>query len=134
MPDWIEHFIGKCKEDDLEYIEPEPVVSLPQDKENRAPRKSPTKAASTPTSSQSSSASGKAPAMPEFPFLRRQVDLTVKNKTSKQKTVGPAAAAAIAKVARSAKNGVPTMKRSGSFLKSADSPKSMLVLSGSVYY
>lgn len=72
--------------------------------------------------------------MPEFPFLRRQVDLTVKNKTSKQKTVGPAAAAAIAKVARSAKNGVPTMKRSGSFLKSADSPKSMLVLSGSVYY
>jgi hypothetical protein len=57
-------------------------------------------------------------------FMKRQVDVKSSNVTrATESSGGNATEAAIAKVHRSAVNGRPTMKRTGSFTKSAQSPK-----------
>jgi hypothetical protein len=56
-------------------------------------------------------------------FLKRTVSVTSGIVTTTEKNRGEATKAAIAKVNRSMLNGRPTMKRTGSFTKSAQSPK-----------
>ncbi|KAG2218259.1 hypothetical protein INT45_006260 [Circinella minor] len=56
----------------------------------------------------------------DLPFMRREVDLTVRKRPEKNRQ---AEEATMARIQRSAVNGVPTMKRVGSFIKSAMSPR-----------
>ena len=56
----------------------------------------------------------------DLPFMRREVDLSVRKRPEKNRQ---AEEATMARIQRSAVNGVPTMKRVGSFIKSAMSPR-----------
>ena len=82
----------------------------PQKKREHAPDRIPSTRPKKPTSKN----------LKDLPFMRRQVDLSVQKRPEKTKQ---AEEATMARIQRSAVNGVPTMKRVGSFIKSASSPR-----------
>ncbi|KAI9495357.1 hypothetical protein BDB00DRAFT_244804 [Zychaea mexicana] len=149
VPDWTKRLLDQCTEGDLMYnAEPSssqtPTIvdsqtstqSLPSSQQKQQPQqqnkrsfqqKHQKKRERPPpdrisTSSSHRSKRMKTSNLKDLPFMRREVDLSVRKRPEKS-TKAVAEEATMARIQRSAVNGVPTMKRVGSFIKSAMSPR-----------
>ncbi|KAI9274749.1 hypothetical protein BDA99DRAFT_556145 [Phascolomyces articulosus] len=150
VPDWTKRLVDQCTEGDLMYNTEASLSQTPSLPDSQTSTQRSTQPSTQPSSSQQQQqqkqkqrqqqqqkrhkkrerAPDRIPSsqpkkarksdLMDLPFMRREVDLSVRKRPE---VTRQAEEATMARIQRSAVNGVPTMKRVGSFIKSAMSPR-----------
>ncbi|KAI8138610.1 hypothetical protein BJV82DRAFT_290047 [Fennellomyces sp. T-0311] len=121
-PDLTKRLLEQCTEGDLMYsteLSSSQTPSIP-DSQNSQPSSQKKRDHAPDRIPNTRTKKTKSSNLKDLPFMRREVDLSVRKRPEKTKQ---AEEATMARIQRSAVNGVPTMKRVGSFIKSASSPR-----------